>query len=90
MYEHVGGGKLVLRFVVVGDDQFEAKRPCHVCLGHAGDATINGDDERGTGLGDAAQRLGIEPVAFIHAVRDVVIGRAAQQAQSLPEHARCR
>ena len=59
--QHGRVGQRLLHLVVVGDDQLQAEPSRLLRLGEAGDAAIDGDDQRGAGRGDLAQRLALRP-----------------------------
>ena len=83
-----GVGQLGARLVVVGDDQLDAQLAGQGRLFHAGDAAIHGDDQLGPVGGQAADGLGVQPVAFVDAMGDVVAGLGAEQFQAEPEDGR--
>ena len=76
--------------VMVGDDQLEAELARQIGLGHGRDAAIDRDDQLGPVLGrQPPERLGIDPVALVDPVGDVVVDVLRPgQAEAGPEDAR--
>ena len=58
--------------MMVGDDQFQAQLAGPVRLRPRCDAAIDGDDHLRPALGQRAQRLAVQAVAFVDAMRHVV------------------
>ena len=75
--------------VVVGDDQLDAQLARQLGLAHRRDAAIDRDDQLGLVLGrQLAQGLGIDPVAFLDAMGDVVLDVGGPgQPQARPQDA---
>ena len=90
MDQHGSVGQPLLELVVVGDDQLQAQPPGLLGLAQAGDAAIDGDDHRRPRLGDLPQRLGVEAVPLLQAVRHVEIGRRRRAAAGPAAGWRCR
>ena len=75
----------VARFVVVGDDDLHAEFIGQLDLVEAGDAAIDGDHQLGAALGQLADGVGVEAVALIDAVGDVIIDLCAEDFQQVPQ-----
>ena len=90
MNQHVGRREIGPDRVVVGHDQLHAQLTRQRGLGHRRDAAIHRDHQRGlVSLGQPAQGLGVDPVAFLDPVRNVIVHvTGAGQFQTGPEHAR--
>src|SRR5205807_4320295 len=76
--------------VVVGDDQLDPQLAGQLRLADCGDPAIHRDDQRGGALqGQSPQRLAVDPVALLDAVRDVIGDvPGAGQLQAGPQQAR--
>ena len=90
MDDHVGRRELGADRVVVGDDQLDAQLARERGLGDRRDAAVDRDDQRvRLRLGQLAEGLGVDAVAFLDPVRDVVDDVAGTgQLQAGPEDAR--
>ena len=80
-----GLGQLRAGLVVVGDDQFDAQFAGEVRLVDAADAAIDGDEQFALVGGQRADGLGVQSVAFVDAMGDVVADVGAEQFQAEPE-----
>ena len=67
--------------MVVGDDHLDAERPGERDLLDRGDPAVDGDQERGSALGEAADVARVEAVAVAEPVRDQPIAIGTQVAQ---------
>ena len=72
----------LLRLVMIGDDQLHAEPGRLVRFVEAGDAAIDGDDDVGAVLGELLQRLVVEAVAVVEAVRHVELDLGIEQVQA--------
>ena len=77
--------QLVPHFVMIGDDQFEARFARRLGLLHTGDPAVDRDDHRGTAVGQLTQRVIVESVAFVEPVGDIVSDVATEQSQTVAE-----
>src|SRR5678816_740926 len=75
---HSTTGRRLVPFVVVGDDQVHATLACNLRLLNGGDAAVDGDDELRAFVAELGDCLGVEAVAFVHAVGNVELDLAAQ------------
>ena len=71
---HHGGGlrQRLAALMVVGDYQIQADVPGEIGFGHAGDAAVYCDDQRGSFGAQLFQRRGVEAVAVIQTVGDII------------------
>ena len=75
IHDDVGGGQRRARQVMIGDQHLDAARARRGDAGIAGDAVVDGDDERRRALGGEPHDLRREPVAELEAVRHQEIDR---------------
>ena len=74
---------------MVGDDQVQAELPRQRGLLDAGDAAIDGDHQSPPcRRASDADGLGVQPVAFVDAVRNVIADLGAEHLQAEPEDGR--
>ena len=73
--DHVGLGQLGADRVVVGDDQLDAQLARQPGLGDGRDPAVDRDDQLGRRAPSASlpQRLGVDAVALLDPVRDVIV-----------------
>src|SRR5436190_18537307 len=71
--------------MMVGDDQIDAALAGDLGLFNRSDAAIDADDQAGALVADLRDRLGVEAVALVDAVRDVEVGGPAEHADRVPE-----
>ena len=74
--------------MVVGDDQVDAQLAGQGRLLDAADPAIHGDQQIGLIGGQRADGFGVQPVAFVDAMGDVVADFGAEQFQAQPENRR--
>src|SRR2546425_2352170 len=67
--------------VVVGDDEIDAELAREQGLAHGGDAAVDGHDDARPVRGELAERLAVEAVALLVAVRDVRADDRAELAE---------
>jgi hypothetical protein len=72
--------------VVISDDEVYAALAGQRGGFVRGDATIDGDDELRALVGELGDGFGVEAVAFLDAVGDVELDRAAQEGDGVPEN----
>jgi hypothetical protein len=83
-----GIGELGGELVMVADDEFHAEFASEGGFIDAGDAAIDGEEEpRRVFLGERADGVRIESVAFVHPIRDVVVDLRTGEFQAVPEEA---
>ncbi len=85
MDQHRRVRQRLLELVVVGDDQFQPEALRLLRLFQAGDAAIDGDDQRGAVRRDLPQRIAVESVTLFEPVRHVQVRRGAEQAEDVEE-----
>ena len=85
MHDGHRAGQRRSRLVMVRDDQVHAELLRQVRRRDRGDPAIDGDQQPGARLGQGADRLAVQAVAFVDAVGDVVIDLGPEQRQQLPE-----
>src|SRR2546425_12288757 len=74
--------------VVVGDDEIDAELAREQGLAHGGDAAVDGHDDARPVRGELAERLAVEAVALLVAVRDVRADDRAELAERPDEDRR--
>src|SRR2546425_12289499 len=67
--------------VVVGDDEIDAELARERGLPHGGDAAVDGPDDARPVRGELAERLAVETVPLLVAVRDVRADDRAELAE---------
>ena len=83
-----GLGQFVAHGVVIGDDDIEAQLVSVGYLVPRANATVHGDDDVCTVVGQLGQRLLVQAVPLVHAVGDVGAHVAAQRPHGLYEERR--
>ena len=82
-----GGGKGILTFVVVGDDDLQPQSVGMVGLGHGGDAAVHRDDHRDPLVFQFLHRLPVQAVALLQPVGDIGYDFAPLPAEKIGEQA---
>ena len=72
MDEHIRGRQCLLHLVVIGDDQFDADFAGDLRFLHAANPAIDGDEQLLPLRRQFADGLGIQPVALVESMRDVI------------------
>src|SRR5579884_1268384 len=83
--QHSAFSVVFVPLMMVGDDQINAPVLGDLGLLDGGDAAIDGDDELRAGIANLLQRLVVQPVPLVNAVRDVEVNVAAQHGDGVPE-----
>ena len=81
----MGRGKLVPDGVMIGDDHVQANSIGEGDLLHGANPAVHGDDQGHAVLAQPAQRLLVQTITFVHAIRDVGRHLATQRFQRLGE-----
>ena len=95
VHDGVAIGQMIgIKFVMIRDDQINAALPRDARGRDRGDTAIDGDDQLGPTIlpiaADLLDRLAVQAVAFIDAMRDVVIDDSTERFDRVPKNARGR
>ena len=88
MDDRRGLGQTGAGLVMIGDDQVQAEPPRQGGLLDAGDAAIDRQQQVRLAVAPGADGVGVQPVAFLDAVRHVVGHFGAEHLQAQPEDGR--
>ena len=74
--------------MMIGDNQFQPEPPGCFRLSDAADAAVDGDDQRSAAHRERFQRLVVQAVAFVDAMRHVIGNLSADERQAFIEQRR--
>ena len=80
-----GFGQSLIRLVVIGDNQIETQLARKLGGVKRRNAAIDSHQELAAGLGQSFNRLEVQAVTLVDAVRDVIVHVGAEQSEHLPE-----